>query len=243
MTRKTQILTIISLLVFCFGGYAYAQEPKTLELGGQKYQIGEELKLFNGKDLDGWVFGSGKPVTSGWGVEDGVLVLQKPGTGDIFTKDPHENYILEFDWSNGEKCNSGVKYKMFKSGANSWLGLEYQIQDDANVADGKVPKLTTAGVFDVLAPSGEAKVKPLGEKNSGKIVVCGNHVEHWLNAVKVLTFDVGSDDWKAKKADSKFKNNAEYGPTKVGPIMLQDHGSPIKFYRVVLRPLAVVKTD
>jgi len=202
------------------------------------YEIGKERKLFNGENLDGWVRGDGKPVTTGWVVEEGVLFLKNPGSGDIFTKDHYENYILEFDWSNGEKCNSGVKYKMFKSGG--WLGLEYQIQDDAGVPDGKTPKWTTAGVFDVLAPSSEAKVKPLGEINKGKIVVCGDYVEHWLNGVRVLTFEIGSDDWNAKKAASKFKDAEQYGPTKIGPIMLQDHNFPVRFQRVVLHPLTVV---
>jgi len=239
MSTKKLLIMAISLLMLCFGGYICAQEEEILAVGGQKYEIGKERKLFNGENLNGWVRSDGKPVTAGWVVEEGVLFLKNPGSGDIFTKEHYENYILEFDWSHGEKCNSGVKYKMFKSGGG-WLGLEYQIQDDANVADGKIPKLTTAGVFDVLAPSSEAKVKPLGEINKGKIVVCGDYVEHWLNDVKVLTFEIGSDDWNAKKAASKFKDATQYGPTKVGPIMLQDHNSPIRFQRVVLRPLTVV---
>ncbi|MCL2349768.1 MAG: DUF1080 domain-containing protein [Planctomycetaceae bacterium] len=239
MTKKLLIAAIL-LFTFCFCGFLYAQEGKTLVAGGQTYQIGGEIKLFNGKNLDNWVFKDGKPVTAGWVVEDGGLVLKKPGTGDIFTKDHYENYILEFDWSNGEKCNSGVKYKMFKSGGNNWLGLEYQIQDDPHVADGKVPKLTTAGLFDVFAPTGEAKLKPLGEINQGKIVVCGDHVEHWLNGASVLTFEIGSDNWKEHKAGSKFKNDAQYGLVNAGPIMLQDHGFPVRFSRVVLRPLTVV---
>lgn len=180
--------------------------------------------------LADWVTADGSPITKGWAFENGVLLLKEPKSGDIFTKEHFDDFVFEFEFKISKECNSGIKYKLARTAGKGWLGLEYQIQDDENVTDGKTPKLSTAGVFDVLAASSESKSlkKPLGEWNKGKIVVQGNSVEHWLSDKKVLEFTIGSDDWNAKKALSKFKNSKEYGTVRKGPIMLQDHGHPVE---------------
>jgi hypothetical protein len=66
-------------------------------------------------------------------------------------------------------------------------------------------------------------------------VVRDNHVEHWLNGVKVVEFECGSDDLKARIAKSKFKAVANFGEKARSPILLQDHGDEISFRSIKVR--------
>ena len=140
----------------------------------------------------------------------------------------------------------GVKYKIEQPNGKGWIGLEYQIQDDAHVEDGKIEDRKIASLFDVLpaSPSSKAdaypapaEVAPSGEFRSGTIVVAGNHIEHWIDGEKVLSFNVGSDKWNAAKADSKFKNQKNFGLVVSSPILLQCHGYPVEFRNLKLQKL------
>ncbi len=53
-------------------------------------------RLFNGKDLTGWVNVNGFPDT--WAVKDGVLVTTGKPIGFLRTDKQYENFVLEFEW-------------------------------------------------------------------------------------------------------------------------------------------------
>jgi hypothetical protein len=40
--------------------------------------------------------------------------------------------------------------------------------------------------------------------NTMRILVDDNHVEHWMNGAKYVEYELGSDDWNARAAKSKF---------------------------------------
>lgn len=79
--------------------------------------------------------------------------------------------------------------------------------------------------------------RPVGGWNSGRIVVDGAHIEHWLNGTKVLAYDLGSPDWTARVAASKFAAWPHYGALPSGHIDLQDHGAEVAFRNLTIRPL------
>ena len=81
-------------------------------------------------------------------------------------------------------------------------------------------------------------VKPFGEWNKTRIIVNGNHVEHWLNGQKVVEYDFGSPDWKAKVAASKFAKYPNYGFAKKGYIGIQgDHPGSLELRHIRIREL------
>jgi hypothetical protein len=80
-------------------------------------------------------------------------------------------------------------------------------------------------------------VKPAGEWNTARIVVNGNHVEHWLNGVKVVDYDLGSADWEKRVGETKFKEWREYGRAKRGHIALQDHGDWVAYRNIKIKVL------
>ena len=111
-----------------------------------------------------------------------------------------------------------------------------QILDDDGHADGKSP-LTSAGAGYGLYPAPRGVVKPATEWNSARLVVNGNHVEHWLNDVKVVEYELGSPDWEQRVQASKFKEWAGYGRATRGHIALQDHGDRVAYRNIRLREL------
>ena len=216
------------------------------------YQISEPIDLFNGKTLDGWTAASGGSP-KGWSAKDGILSLVDPeGGSDIITNASYSSYIFSFEWRFGIGCNSGVKYKIESPNGKDWVGLEYQIQDDANVEDGKISDRRTASLFDVLpaAPSSKSDnyptpttTTPGGDFRHGKIVVANSRIEHWLDDELVLSFEIGSSEWNEAKKDSKFKNQQRFGQIESSPILLQSHGYPIDFRNLKLQRLEPISDN
>lgn len=194
------------------------------------------ILLFDGRSLDGWRGYNMPSLPEGWAVQDGTLARVGPG-GDIITEAEYENFELTFDWKVGTGGNSGVFYRAAEGQELIYHSApEYQVLDDAHHQDGRNP-LTSAGANYALYAAPRGHVKPAGEWNSGRIVVQGNHVEHWLNGTEVVAYELHSDEWKDLVANSKFVAWPAYGMASRGHIGLQDHGDPAWYRNLKLRAL------
>jgi hypothetical protein len=213
---------------------AVLAEPNTLT--DSEKAAGWRL-LFDGKTTNGWTaLGKSSFPDKGWVVEDGTLKhVAKGGGGDIVTTEHFDDFELEWEWKIAPGANGGLKYNL--PDPKKPVGCEYQLIDDAGHPDGKANNgtRTTASLYDVLKPADDKKLNPIGEWNSSRILVKGNHVEHWLNGTKTVDFEFGSDALKAAIAKSKFKNTAGWGVKAKSPILIQDHGDEISVRRVKIR--------
>jgi 3-keto-disaccharide hydrolase len=196
--------------------------------------------LFDGKSPEGWHSYQKKTFpTKGWAVEDGWLHGAGQGGGDILSDGAYDQFELQWEWKLAPGGNSGLKYFVLETRKTA-LGHEYQMLDDVLNPDGKVAagKHVTASFYDVLKPTISPPTRPMGEINQSRIIVRGDHVEHWLNGTKVLEYECGSPAVQAAVAESKFKNVAGFGNRAKGHILLQEHGSDVWFRNIKLRKLA-----
>jgi hypothetical protein len=189
--------------------------------------------LFDGRTTAGWRGFKTPEPDAGWTAK-GVLSPNPKMSQDIMTKDSFENFDLSFEWKISPKGNSGVMYHVSDAGWETYhSGPEYQVLDNAR---GEPPKEQAGGLFALYAPE-NAKPKPVGQFNQSRLVVDHGKVEHWLNGVKVATYDLNSDDFKARVAASKFGKWPGFAASPTGHIALQNHGDPVAFRNLKIRVL------
>jgi 3-keto-disaccharide hydrolase len=192
--------------------------------------------LLDGKSTAGWRGYKKAGMPSGWQVVDGALTRVGQG-GDIITNDQFGNFELALEWNVAPGGNSGIFYRVTEEGQAGYeTGPEMQVLDDARHVDG-TSRLTAAGSLYGIYAAPPGVVKPAGEWNTVRIVVNGNHVEHWLNGVKVVDYELGSPDWEKLVAGSKFKAWPGYGRAKRGHIALQDHGDWVAYRNIKIKVL------
>jgi hypothetical protein len=193
-------------------------------------------------------------------------------TEDLFSNDTYSDFELEFDWKISPAGNSGVKYRIqdhvilldeklprFEDQVNAALknrrtdkpvhgqdyvvGFEYQVIDNGGHPDalrgGALHR--TGALYDMFPPLMDAS-KPVGEFNRSRLVVKGDHVEHWLNGTKVVDASLKAPEVAKNTAKRWGQGSPVYEllvkqPRKACPISLQNHGDEAWFKNIRIRRL------
>jgi len=229
------------IFVLAFGIVAFltvvAQNDKINTLSEKEKKEGWQL-LFNGKDLNGWRTFQGKEI-SGWKVIDGVLNNSGVGSdhgGDIITKAKFQNFELSLEWKIAPQSNSGIFYHVNEKIGTAIYesGPEYQLIDDKGWPDRLRDDQHSGANYGMHAPK-NAVFKDSNEWNQTRIVVDGTHVQHYLNGVKVVDYQLWDNDWLLLKEKGKWKDYPYYGMARKGQIGLQDHGGLAQFRNIKIK--------
>lgn len=207
--------------------------------------------LWDGKTTQGW---RGAKLESfpetGWKIENGELIVLSSGGaesaagGDIVTEALYGDFELKVDFKLTAGANSGIKYYVdtnINKGEGSSIGLEYQILDDELHPDAKLGNhegsRTVCSLYDLIQADINKPIKPIGEWNTAYIISKDNRVEHWLNDVKVLEYERGSDAFLKLVSESKYEKWPNFGLLEKGQILLQDHGDRVAFKNIKIKSL------
>jgi Domain of Unknown Function (DUF1080) len=232
LASLAQGMSLIALAVLLLGTTIQAQQPM---LTAAEQADGWTL-MFDGKSLAGWRGYKNEKPSGGWRADNGTLV-RLGGGGDLMTVEQYGDFDMRFEWKITEYGNSGVIYRVGTTEPYPWhTGPEYQVLDNGHHPDGKNAITSSGSNYAVNEPVKDV-TKPVGQWNEGRIVAKGNRVEHWLNGVKVVDYEIGSADWNARVKASKFGKIPPYATVKSGHIALQDHDSVVIYRNLKIKKL------
>jgi Domain of Unknown Function (DUF1080) len=216
------------------------------------------IMLWDGNTSEGWQSPHSDAFpTSGWKMNDGILSTlenkgaESAGGGDIMTRKRYSDFELQLNFRLTAGANSGIKIFVQpnispvakageKAAAGSAIGLEFQILDDKEHPDAKLGQKgnrTIGSLYDLIPAAAGKKVLQPGEWNHARIVSKGRRVEFWLNGVKTVEFERGSENFRKRVAASKYRGIPNFGEWEYGHILLQEHGNAVSFCNIKLREL------
>jgi hypothetical protein len=210
-------------------------------LSSQETADGWKL-LWDGKTFAGW-HTFNKDSVIGWEIKDGLLISLGQGgdhANDIVTNKDYTNFELSIDWKLSPGGNSGLFYNAVEGKHPEIYAIapEYQLIDDLGFPEKIEDWQKTAACYGMYVPDSTKKIlKPIGEFNNSRIVVNNGHAEHWLNGVKVVEYDLWTDDWNKRVKEGKWKDYPDFGSARSGKIGIQDHGQSNSFRNIKIKEL------
>ena len=251
------LLSYLILLLFltnCGGNNSEKEKLLNSNTMNKTELSGKWISLFDGKTFNGWRGIGIDSIPNGhWEVENGTIHKIASGNvptmadgqplkgGDLMTDKTFKNFELSFEWKISEGGNSGVKYNVseevsIKNGSSHALGYEYQVLDDEKHSDNLNPTHRAASLYDLIEAKGKS-LKPVGEFNTARIVFNNNHLEHWLNGVKVVEAETDSPEFQELFKKSKYHKYPNFTVHKDVHIVLQDHGDDCWYRNIKIKIL------
>ncbi|MCC7492081.1 MAG: DUF1080 domain-containing protein [Fimbriimonadaceae bacterium] len=195
----------------------------------------DAVVLFDGSNLDRWR--NDKGATPAWKIEDGVLVCAKGG-GQITTRDTFGDCQVHLEWA-APTPPSGSGQGRGNSGLFFCGRYEIQILDcyqSQTYPDGQ-----TAALYGQFPPLVNA-CRPPGQWQSYDVIwTAPKFANNQLvapAAVTMLHNGVLVHNHTALLGGTSHRGLAKYHPhDPVGPLALQDHGNPVRFRNIWVRPI------
>ncbi len=193
------------------------------------------VALFDGRTLDGWVYGTqgGKEHRRGHGyqVADGVLFCTAADGGNLFTAREYGDFILRFEFRLSENANNGIGIRAPLEGDAAYAGMEIQVLDDSGSEYRTLrPWQYHGSIYGVVAARRGAQ-RPVGEWNEQEITARGRRITVVLNGTTIVDADL--DAVRDPQVLAKHPGLARAR----GHIGFLGHGTRVEFRNVRLREL------
>ncbi len=195
-------------------------EFKDISLKRLPDHYGDAIRLFNGKDLEGWTL-SNDALKDTWSVKDGILVNTGRPIGYIRTTADFTNYILRLQYRHQGTGNGGVLLRMV--GPDKVWPRSIEAQGQANAAGDiwNIDKFPMKVAEDRTNGRHTRKMHPSNEK-----------VGQWTR------YEIKLDGGDLElKVNGLVQNTATECWETPGKICLQSEGSPMEFRNIVLIPI------
>jgi hypothetical protein len=210
--------------------------------------------LFDGSSLDEWRGYCQSAAPERWQIEGGSLHFvggsgaDPTKGGDLVTREQWGDFELSLEWKISAGGNSGILYRGIEQCAAAGRpqkpiyesAPEMQVLDNERHPDARLGKdgnRQAGALYDLIAAVPQ-NARPAGEWNEIRIRVSDGQVTHRMNGQDVVQYSLGTPEWRARCADSKFKDWPHFiDPAARGHIALQDHGDDVWYRNIRIRPL------
>jgi serine/threonine protein kinase len=194
--------------------------------------------LFDGKTLAGWRVPQKNDLPTAWSVVDGTLFTDRRVV-PMITQDQFDNFELDLEWKIAGDGESVLTYRATEDHLNPWMtGPSVSLADDEG-RDVKGSSVRWSGGCHYLYAPAQKAARPAGQWNRTRVVAVGNKVEHWVNGVKVLEYELGSEDFRQRLAKWAYGEIwAGFGTAPRGHIGLCSvQPVAVAFRNIKIRPL------
>ena len=143
------------------------------------------IPLFNGENLDGWI----KHGTELWYASNGEIVCESgpdKGYGYLSTEQFYDDFILTVEFKQEANGNSGIFFRSTLEGTKI-SGWQVEVAPPGSNSGG-IYESYGRGWLIKPDPSKDSALK-MGEWNLMKIRVKGNKVKTWLNGVQMISIN------------------------------------------------------
>lgn len=173
-----------------------------------------------------------------WIFEDDTLrALGTAERVDLTSRRRYRDFAFSFECRLPPGGNSGVLYRVSEDLAESWQsGPEMQLLDDLRHPDGQNPLTACGALYGLLAPR-KTNLPPVDIFIRARVVVRGSKIEHWVNDIPVLGYDLADPVLRERIAASKFKSFPRFAREDEGHLVLQHHGTDAWFRDLRIEPL------
>lgn len=195
----------------------------------------DAIVLFKGENLQQWQAAKGGKAD--WTIDDGVMIV-KPGTGDIITKQKFCDVQLHLEWKTPTEVEGMVGQQRNNSGAIIQQRYEVQILDSYN--NKTYPNGQATSIYKQAIPLVNA-MRPAGQWQYYDIIfkaprfdndklVSPAYVTVLHNGVLVQNHVeiLGTTEWIGEPS---------YTAHGCEPLLLQDHGNYVSFRNIWIRRL------
>ena len=190
--------------------------------------------LFDGKTLDGW-----QGSKDGYAVQDGAIVSQPKGSGNMETVKEYGDFHLKFEFKLTPGANNGIGIRVpgqadGKKVDAAYAGMEIQVLDDtSDKYVGKIKEYQHHGSVYGVVPAKQGFLKPVGEWNKEEIIAKGKHITVILNGETIVDADI------ARASENGTIDGKEHPGLKrdSGHICFCGHGAEVWFRNMRIKEL------
>jgi hypothetical protein len=227
---------LITSLAITVALAADAAKSDSLTIPPLSGKLGTPIQLFNGKDLDGWVWyqrppreGKNDPaevkLEDVWSVKDGLLHSKGKPTGYLRTDKDFTNYILTVEERHVVKGNVGLLVGI-KEPDKVWPGIEIQTMTDhvgeywnhnllkMTTDPARTPEKDKGRHILMIGPNSQ---KPVGEWDALEVIVDNGNLVY--------------------KVNGQLQNIATETESLAGKIGLQAEGAEMEFRKIQVTPI------
>jgi hypothetical protein len=225
------VLALLGTIFIAVAAESNEPEPRVVDPGPPP---SDAIVLFDGKDLSKWKSAKPGEGEAKWTVADGFMTVN--GTGSIMTKEEFGDVQLHVEWATPSEVKGDSQGR---GNSGVYLQGRYEIQVLDSYNNKTYPNGQAGAFYGYFAPLVNASRKP-GEWQTYDILF---HAAKRLadgktepGSFTVLHNGVLVQDHVPVKGEpttaAEFKGS---GP--LGPLMLQDHGNPVRYRNIWIRRL------